>query len=350
MSRTSLLPAEVLARVANVSRDAPRVDRAAIGAAIDQHLRRLRLPRLDVRVAKNAEEGYLLAQHRVELVAWARAATQSRHKAAPGGPEPAVATRMRDRLAEAAWHPAETVVRRTAEGQAWTRLANGVPPSAPVSWTAPRTAAGALRRVAAWAIAAHAAHRRGTRTVIRDGLRVWAPLLDAFEAGLWLFWVLEDEVVVVTRPHLRVEAGRLHAPDGPAVYWPPGSGYYFLSGIHVPYAVVMKPASLTGSRILEERNTEVRRVMLERYGGYERLVRDLEAVPFDADRFGTLYRIRVRGAEPLVLVRVMNATLDPDGRRREYVLRVPPDVQTGREAVAWTFGMTGEEYDPSVES
>lgn len=169
-------------------------------------------------------------------------------------------------------------------------------------------------------------------------------------AGLWLFWMLEDAVVVVTRPQLRLEGGRLHAADGPAVYWPPGSGYYFLSGVHVPYAVVMKPGSLTASRILRERNAEVRRVMLERYGGYGRLVRELEAVPVDTERFGTLYHVRVPGSEPLALVRVVNATPDADGRRREYFLRVPPDVPTARDAVAWTFGMTAEEYDPGVET
>ena len=112
----------------------------------------------------------------------------------------------------------------------------------------------------------------------------------------------------------------------------------------------MKPGSLTASRILRERNAEVRRVMLERYGGYRRLVRDLEAVPVDTDRFGTLYHVRVRGSEPLALVRVINATPDADGRRREYFLRVPPEVPTARDAVAWTFGMTAEEYDPGVET
>jgi hypothetical protein len=35
---------------------------------------------------------------------------------------------------------------------------------------------------------------------------------------------------------------------------------------------------------------------------------------------------------------------------RAYVLRVPPTVQTAREAVAWTFGMTVEEYQPTAQS
>jgi hypothetical protein len=256
---------------------------------------------------------------------------------------------LRDRIAEAAWHPAETVVRRTAEAQAWRRLASGIPSSAPVPWTAPRSGAGAVRRVAAWAMAAERAPR-GARTAVRHGLRAWSPLLDAFGAGLWLSWVLEDEVVVVPRPQLRLEGDRLHAADGSAVFWPPRSGYYFLSGVHVPYAVVMKPGALTPSRVLEERNTEVQRAMVHRYGGYQRVLREREAVPVDVDRFGTLYRLPVRGSEPRALVRVINATPDADGRRREYFLRVPPAMRTAREAVAWTLGMPAAAYDPSTET
>ena len=33
----------------------------------------------------------------------------------------------------------------------------------------------------------------------------------------------------------------------------------------------------------------------------------------------------------------MNSTPEPDGTRRTYFLRVPPQMRTAREAVAWTF-------------
>ena len=46
-------------------------------------------------------------------------------------------------------------------------------------------------------------------------LEILQPLVDAYEAGLWLFWVLEREVVAVARPALRIEEGRLR---GPAVF------------------------------------------------------------------------------------------------------------------------------------
>jgi hypothetical protein len=35
---------------------------------------------------------------------------------------------------------------------------------------------------------------------------------------------------------------------------------------------------------------------------------------------------------------------------RQYVLRVPPTIQTAAEAVAWTFRVAAEEYRPAQET
>jgi len=50
--------------------------------------------------------------------------------------------------------------------------------------------------------------------------------------------------------------------------------------------------------------------------------------------------------EPIVAVAVRDAT-DPS---REYVLRVAPHCRTAHEAVAWTFGLSAEQYAPIVET
>jgi hypothetical protein len=44
-----------------------------------------------------------------------------------------------------------------------------------------------------------------------------------------------------------------------------------------------------------------------------------------------------------MLVEVENGTIEPDGSRR-YFLCVPPWMTTAREAVAWTFGLSVDEY------
>jgi hypothetical protein len=50
------------------------------------------------------------------------------------------------------------------------------------------------------------------------------------------------------------------------------------------------------------------------------------------------------------MVKVINSTAEPDGTYKEYFLRVPPDVSSAREGVAWTFGLEPHEYAPAVES
>lgn len=69
------------------------------------------------------------------------------------------------------------------------------------------------------------------------------------------------------------------------------------------------------------------------------------------DDVGTLWRLDDEGwPEPVVMVGVVNSTPEPDGSFRDYFLRVPPTVQTPREAVAWTFGVEAEEYEPAIET
>ncbi|MFD4433505.1 DUF6745 domain-containing protein [Nocardia sp. NPDC058497] len=52
------------------------------------------------------------------------------------------------------------------------------------------------------------------------------------------------------------------------------------------------------------------------------------------------------GDENVVIVEVVNSTLEPDGSNRTYWLRVPPTTRTAREGVAWTFGLAAEAYEP----
>lgn len=146
-----------------------------------------------------------------------------------------------------------------------------------------------------------------------------------------------------------------HSETGPAVTWPAGQAYFW-RGVQVPEKVVMAPETITYSEILNERNAEVRRVMLERMG-YERFLLESGSVPVHQDETGSLYRvtdITETGArwepEALTLVHVINSTPEPDGTRRRYVLRVPPAMRTAREAVAWTFRMSETDYKVTEES
>jgi hypothetical protein len=102
-------------------------------------------------------------------------------------------------------------------------------------------------------------------------------------------------------------------------------------------------------QIQAETNAEVRRVMLEHFG-YDRYLRECKAAKVHSDECGVLWRVSMAGDEPLVMVEVVNSTPEPDGTRRTYFLRVPPNTTTARAGVAWTFGLAEEEYAPLAQT
>ncbi|MEW2409289.1 DUF6745 domain-containing protein [Streptomyces griseoviridis] len=168
-------------------------------------------------------------------------------------------------------------------------------------------------------------------------------------AGWW--WPFAEVAVVCERPVTltRDEAGRLDNGAGPALAFPDGFALYAWRGMPVPAAFLAELAALTPERIRAEENAELRRVMLEHYG-YDRYLTDSGAQPIDRDETGTLWRISLAGDEAVVMVEVLNSTPEPDGTVRTYWLRVPPSTRTAREGVAWTFGVSAQEYQPLRET
>jgi hypothetical protein len=164
-------------------------------------------------------------------------------------------------------------------------------------------------------------------------------------AGWW--WPYERVAVLCDRPaelH-RDEAGRLDRSDGPALAFRDGFALYSWRGMPVPGEFLEQLSTLTADRIRTEANAELRRVMLEHYG-YDRYLAESGAVPQHRDETGVLWRIAMAGDEDTVMVEVLNSTPEPDGTTRTYWLRVPPATRTAKEGVAWTFGLTAEEYEP----
>ncbi len=189
----------------------------------------------------------------------------------------------------------------------------------------------------------------GESPAVEHYIAAHLPFLQAYEAGLWCFWVCRDEVVAVPRPSIRIHDNQLHHEDVPAVSWPNGTEYYFWHGIPVPSEVVESPQSLTVACIDAETNSEVRRVMIERFGQESYLIEG-GAVKVDQTDWGTLYRRPIAGEEDLVMVKVINATAEPNGTFKDYFLRVPPHIQTAKEAVAWTFQESTDDYLPVVQT
>jgi hypothetical protein len=133
------------------------------------------------------------------------------------------------------------------------------------------------------------------------------------------------------------------------VRYPDGFSVFAVHGVRVPENIILQPESITVQQIETERNAEMRRVMIERYG-QARYLLDSGAVEIHSDDFGTLYRKEMPNDEALVMVKVVNSTPEPDGSFKDYFLRVPPTMTRAHEAVAWTFGKDEATYQPALQT
>lgn len=149
---------------------------------------------------------------------------------------------------------------------------------------------------------------------------------------------------------VRLDAdGRPHGEDGPALTWPDCTSICAWRGHVVPPELVDPALTLNLARIRRESTAERRGVLIERYG-LGRYLLDSGAREISRDSCGRLYHLAQPWDEPIVAVRVVNSTAEPDGTRQEFWLRVPPTAATAREGVAWTFGLDEEQYAPAFES
>ena len=199
----------------------------------------------------------------------------------------------------------------------------------------------------------------------------------ARHAGWW--WPFNGAVILTERPtQLHRDAGwRLHSETTAAIQYHDGWGIWAIHGVRVPQNVVEDPASITLGSIEKERNAEVRRVMIERYG-LGRYVRDAQFEVLDADIDPVGQPRRLLRRDNLVVVELTNSTedyvaprmsydktdVDIPASRRKYHVQCHPELRpllpnnelgepqklTALNAVASTYGMTGEEYVLQVET
>lgn len=178
-------------------------------------------------------------------------------------------------------------------------------------------------------------------------MRPWWDLANSCGGVLFA----DDVVFICDRPTKMDtdDDGMLHNTEGPAILYSDGFQGFAWHGSVIAADLISNPGSVTVEAIEGETNVEMRRVLVEIYGLSRYLV-DSGADIIHQDSFGTLYRKEIGPGEPLVMVRVKNATAEPDGTFRDYFLRVPPNMVRAQQAVAWTFGLTEEQYLPAVQS
>ncbi len=186
------------------------------------------------------------------------------------------------------------------------------------------------------------------------------PLMNvAQNCGWW--WPMDEAVVISDRPESihRDDRGRLHNPDGAAIMYRDGWGVYAVHGVRIPKWIITEPNSITPEKIEKERNAEIRRVMLDKFG-WDKYLMTGGAECIDKSELGELWRKEIADDEPLVMVRLVDSTPKyngfgkedipegPDRKRimRElqeqhpeafatYLERVPPDMKTVKQALCW---------------
>ena len=111
------------------------------------------------------------------------------------------------------------------------------------------------------------------------------------------------------------------------------------------YMLLLKQDQLTAQDVLQCRNVEIRSHLLKQFG-HERLFRELGGKLIHHKGDAELYRLHMgKSVEDIQIVKVKDSSTG-----QFYLLRVPLTVKTCKEAVAWTFGFSGEEYDPVKET
>ena len=192
--------------------------------------------------------------------------------------------------------------------------------------------------------------------VIDALIALWEPMLAACERGAFAHVLRDGELIVLASPPIWTDGRRLHRLDGPAITWRE-TRVYAWKGCVVPERFIVQRAATRPDDIRVVPDERVRRTLVDLYAythGHQRCMQDFGGVMMHEDATGRLWCVnpdrRLPAAQPgdMKLVEVVNGTPEGDGSRKTYWLNVPPDMQSAQQAVAWTYGMTPEQYSVLV--
>lgn len=175
--------------------------------------------------------------------------------------------------------------------------------------------------------------------------------LDAWKylaQNIWSWSCAKHHVFVIERPELFQldERNTLHSMTGPAVKFSDDFSIYSWHGTAIPGDWIENPDDLTPEIALMQSNTEQRRAACEILG-WTKIIQKLGGKTIDLNpdpSIGELLELELPGSgrERFVKVRC--------GTGRTFAIPVPPDMQTALQAVAWTYGLSEEEYKPEVRT
>jgi hypothetical protein len=198
------------------------------------------------------------------------------------------------------------------------------------------------------------------------GFNSWKARLE-FMGQEFPFTKPEEGIVTIKN-----EEGRLHADNEPAWRSPTriiwyrdgrkhgidadihGSITYYYENIRIPpryHQAVGEPEILTVEEVLKHQNAEIRYVGIKIIG-YDRIRTHKNCKLVDTCKKTGMELFSIKGIfdDPVCVLKVINSTAEPDGTFKNYYLTVPPNMKKCKEAVAWTFRMTADDYAPMQET
>jgi hypothetical protein len=173
------------------------------------------------------------------------------------------------------------------------------------------------------------------------------PFMELAKVCGW--WIpLRKAAILVNFPSIVKldDRGLGHCADGPAIaYNDSDFAIYIWHGVRIP-AEWIRDKSLTPEIALMHPQVEQCRAACEILG-WEKVLESLHTNVIDTDdnpEYGQLLEVDLPeiGTERFLKVQC--------GTGRTFVLPVPPDMTTAREANAWTYGVAANEYTPEVRT
>ncbi|MDY6901998.1 MAG: leucine-rich repeat domain-containing protein, partial [Cyanobacteriota bacterium] len=175
----------------------------------------------------------------------------------------------------------------------------------------------------------------------------WYDCLNQLLEHCGWFIPFEDVCIVCDRPNkfsLDSET-RLHAEGEPAIQFADGYGLYYHHGVALPEQYGKIHVNQWETKwLLSENNSELRRILIQAIG-YNRICDELKAIKLDSFREYDLIKIDADAdVEPIVLLKMICPSTG-----YTHVLRVPPHMESAREAITWiNWGVDPEDF--AVES
>jgi hypothetical protein len=166
---------------------------------------------------------------------------------------------------------------------------------------------------------------------------------DIAQSCCW-WWCYENYVVISERPTVvQFDAReRIHGEKKAAVAFADGFAVHAWHGVRVPAEWIETPGVLTPQLALTHQNIEQRRAACEILG-WTKILRELNAKTVDENKdpeIGTLLRVDLPEAPASQFLRVRCGT------GREFVLPVPAEMRSAKQANAWTYSLEESQYKP----